>query len=424
MLLALLSAGSMWFYVRRVLVAHQLADAAALHRPRAILSDLYPRWLGARELLLHHRDPYSPEVTRDIQIGYYGRPLDPSRPNDPTDQQGFAYPVYVVFLLAPTIKLPFAVIQPVFRWLLVGLIATTLWAWMRFLQWRPSRPTWVTLLALTLGSFAAVQGILLQQLTVVVGALIAVCFVAVLDGQLLLGGILLAIATIKPQLVWPIAGWLSFWALSDWKERKGLVWGLGITATALIAGGEIVLPGWIGRFREAIVAYRQYTATQSVFERLTSPTIGTIINLFVLLALALVCWRMRKASLESAQFAITSSLVLAATVVIVSSVAPYNQILLLPAVLILLKNWSTLWSSSPLTRVASVIGSAFILWPWLSTLALLLASPLVPSETLQKAWAAPLYTSLAIPPCIVGLFALYLRNPIRETGKSESPGRP
>ena len=62
----------------------------------ADLSDLYPRWLGARELLLHHRDPYSPEVTREIQIGYYGRPLDPSRPQDPRDQQGFAYPAYVV----------------------------------------------------------------------------------------------------------------------------------------------------------------------------------------------------------------------------------------------------------------------------------------------------------------------------------------
>ena len=77
LLLALLFAGSMWFYVQRVLVPYQKADAAAHGRPRGNLSDLYPRWLGARELLLHHRDPYSPEVTREIQIGYYGRPLDP-----------------------------------------------------------------------------------------------------------------------------------------------------------------------------------------------------------------------------------------------------------------------------------------------------------------------------------------------------------
>ena len=91
----------------RILRAQQIADAAAHNRPRGNLSDLYPRWLGARELLRHGRNPYSAEITREIQQGYYGRPLDPARPDDPKDQQGFAYPAYVVFLLAPTVDLPF-----------------------------------------------------------------------------------------------------------------------------------------------------------------------------------------------------------------------------------------------------------------------------------------------------------------------------
>src|SRR5579864_854725 len=103
---ALIVSTAMWLYVNRVLVAHQRADAAVSHTPRGNLSDLYPRWLGSRELLLHAHDPYSKEVTRQIQAGYYGRPLDPSRPDDPKDQQAFAYPVYVAFLLAPTVYLP------------------------------------------------------------------------------------------------------------------------------------------------------------------------------------------------------------------------------------------------------------------------------------------------------------------------------
>ena len=57
----------MWCYVTRVLVPYQRADAAAHQRPRGNLSDLYPRWFGARELLLHHRNPYDPEVTRDLR---------------------------------------------------------------------------------------------------------------------------------------------------------------------------------------------------------------------------------------------------------------------------------------------------------------------------------------------------------------------
>ena len=97
LLAALLCAVSMWIFVQRVVVMYQISDAAATGRPRGNLSDLYPRWLGARELLLRGRDPYSLAVTREIQAGYYGRPLDPSRPSDPKDQQAFAYPVYVVF---------------------------------------------------------------------------------------------------------------------------------------------------------------------------------------------------------------------------------------------------------------------------------------------------------------------------------------
>src|SRR6202451_3044653 len=99
MVIALVCAAGVWLFLQRVMIPYQKADAAAHGRPRGNLSDLYPRWLGARELLLHHRDPYSPEVTQEIQAGYYGRVLDPDRTDDPRDQQGFAYPVYVVFLL-------------------------------------------------------------------------------------------------------------------------------------------------------------------------------------------------------------------------------------------------------------------------------------------------------------------------------------
>ena len=173
LLLALLFAGSMWFYVQEVLVPYQKVDAAARGRPRGNLSDLYPRWLGARELLLHHRDPYSPEVTREIQSGYYGRPLDPNRADDPKDQQGFVYPVHVVFLLAPTIGLPFSVVQAGFRWLLVILTFASVLLWLRVLRWRPSTTVTAVLVILTFGSFAVVQGIKLQQLSLVVSALMA-----------------------------------------------------------------------------------------------------------------------------------------------------------------------------------------------------------------------------------------------------------
>ncbi len=80
LIVAVLASASTWFYMNRILRAEQVADAAAHNRPRGNLSDLYPRWLGARELLMHGRNPYSADITREIQQGYYGRPLDPARP--------------------------------------------------------------------------------------------------------------------------------------------------------------------------------------------------------------------------------------------------------------------------------------------------------------------------------------------------------
>jgi hypothetical protein len=73
LVLAAVAAASMWFYVDRILVGYQVADAAAHERPRGNLSDLYPRWLGARELLLHQRNPYGDDIAIEIQKGYYRR---------------------------------------------------------------------------------------------------------------------------------------------------------------------------------------------------------------------------------------------------------------------------------------------------------------------------------------------------------------
>ncbi len=272
MLLALLFTGSMWFYVQKVLVPHQRLEAAAHAWPRGNLSDLYPRWLGARELLLRHRDPYSPEVTREIQIGYYGRPLDPARSEDPKDQQRFAYPVYVVFLMAPTIGLSFPQAQSCFRWLFVFLTLVSVPLWLRTARWKPTLAVTFILIILTFGSFAVVQGIKLQQLSLVVNGVLAASAAALVSGYFTLAGLLLALATFKPQLALPMAAWLGLWAVSDWRRRQGFVWsfafthgssagGVGICASGMdgaLSRSDLRLPGLHTR-RELVAGSPGYT---------------------------------------------------------------------------------------------------------------------------------------------------------------------
>jgi hypothetical protein len=396
----------MWIYVQRVQIPYQVADAAVHGKPRGNLSDLYPRWLGARELLLHHRDPYSLELTQEIQTGYYGRPLDPARPNDPKDEQRFAYPVYVAFLLAPTIHLPFQTVQAGFRWLLVILTAATVPLWFRALTWRPSG--WITaaLVLLTVGSFPAAQGIKLQQLSLLVSGLIAGCAAFLSAGYLFLAGVLLALATIKPQLTLPLAAWLIFWCLTEWRTRQRLIWGFVVTMTVLLAGAELILPGWIGRFVDGVSAYRQYAAAHgSLLDFLLTPKVGTVVTALLIAALALVGWFTRWHSAESEGFQITLALVLTVTLVVLPMFAPYNQLLLFPALLFAWIHRKELWRTRA-GRLAYGVALLLIIWPWLSSAGLDVASVMVAPATVQRLWALPIYTSPGIPLVVLLLLVL------------------
>jgi len=403
--IAIAASASTWFYMNRILVPQQVADAASHNRPRGNLSDLYPRWLGARELLVHGRNPYSTDITREIQQGYYGRPLDPTHAGDPRDQQAFAYPVYVVFLLAPAIHLPFGVLQIGFRFLLFVLAAASVLFWLRVLRWKVSCGTTLILVVLMLGWLPMVQGIKLQQLSLLVAGMLATCGACLTGGWLVAAGVLLALATIKPQLTWPLALWLLLWAASEWRVRRRFVFGFGLTMLLLLGGAELVLPGWIRMFVEAIGQYHQYTQNQSLLSVLLGPIPGRILAGGSLLVCAAVLWRERAEPAISGGFGRAFGLVLALTVVVVPMSALYNQVLLAPAILALIQSESSGASIRPAIRLVQVAGGILLTWPWIATLGLSAASFWLTSELRQRLWVLPFYSSLMLP---IVVFALAL----------------
>jgi hypothetical protein len=419
LLLALLCAGSMWFYVDLVLIGYQVRDAAAHERPRGNLSDLYPRWLGAKELLLHHRNPYSQDISVEIQQGYYGRALDPTRPNDPKDEQGFAYPVYVTFLLAPLVALPFHHVQILFHWLLLGLTVASVYLWLFVIGWRLSVVQTAAVALLTLGSFPGVQGIKLQQLTLLLAALLAAAAACVVSGNLLLAGALLALATIKPQLTWLLAAWLLVWAISNWRERRHLVYGFGIVMLLLLGGSEILLPGWLHMFVDALARYHRYTQNQSVLDQLLPWAFagkieaGKIVAGIAVLICAGVLWLARREAPDTPEFAIATVLVMALTVLVVPMSAPYNQVLLLPVVLVLVRDRDFFLSGSKALLLGWLAGSLALAWPWIASAGLsalyLFGSP----ASAQRGWKWPFFSTFAIPVLIFGLIFLQAQSRVR-----------
>ena len=410
---AALAAASMWFYVDHILVGFQVADAAAHERPRGNLSDLYPRWLGARELLLRRRNPYGDDITKEIQKGYYGRELDAKRPNDPKDQQGFAYPVYVVFLLAPLIGLPFHGVQLFFHWLLLALTAASVWLWLRALRWHLPPLAIVICIVFTLGCFPAVQGIKLQQLSLLVAALLAASAACASGGFLFCSGVLLALATIKPQLAWPLVAWMLLWAAGDWRKRRRFVFGLGIAISLLLAAAEIVLPGWLPRFVRALGQYHRYTQSQSVL--LLPWGISGIFIAAAVLACAWLLWKLRLVAPDGKDFGVATALVLALTVLVVPMYAPYNQLLLLPAILVVFRDGPELVSQSRGFRFLYIAGALALVWQWIASAGLSVAYLLGARAWAMTAWKAPFLATFTLPVFVFALVFLEVRGTVRES---------
>ena len=399
-----LMASAMWVWVQRIAIPHQQSESAAKGIPRGNLSDLYPRWLGARELLVRGRDPYGSDITREIQVGYYGRAIDPERPNDPKDQQAFAYPLYIVFLLAPTIGLPFPVVQKIFLWLLVILTAASVPFWVRALGWRLSTAWQLVWILLVTGCFPAIQGFKLHQLTLLVAAFVAAAIFAITRQHFVAAGVLLALASIKPQLVFLLVIWLSIWVWGNWRGRQRLFWSYAVSITVLVAGAELLLPGWIGEFRRASAAYYRYTGSgRSILDIALTPLFGRTVAAVAVVTMLVLVWRFRHAGEQSLEFRWSLALVLATTLVVIPMFAPYNQLLLVPALILIVGKFYELWRRGRIMRFLIVAAAVSVIWQWVAAGALVIAMAFLSRAIIQKGWAAPFYTSLAIPVTVLAV---------------------
>ncbi len=291
----------------------------------------------------------------------------------PRTRQGFAYPVYVVFLLAPLIGIPFPALLIIFYWSLVLLTAASVWLWLRALRWRLPLMAVAGGMVLTLGSFPAVQGIKLQQLSLLVAALLAGSSACVASGFLFCGGALLALATIKPQLAWPLVAWMLLWAA----ERLARATKVGVWVRAIdgsVAGAARRSSCRVGGecLPQAIGQYHHYTQNQSVLEVMLNEIFGSaasgvtgrlgaqILAGIAVLACVPVLWKLRRRAADASGFGCATALVLAVTVLVVPMYAPYNQVLLLPAILLLVRERAVFLSRSRGRRLAYLAGAC--LW--------------------------------------------------------------
>jgi hypothetical protein len=324
-------------------------------------NDFYPRWRGTRALILERRDPYSEEVTLEIQKAMYGRPA-----REDEDQVAFAYPLYVSLLVLPFSLLPYPVAQAFWLSTLVLATLAALIFILRTVDWVPS-PLQLTGLALwSVLFYPTARSLVLGQLSILVLALLALSLWAMRQGRPYLAGCSLAVATIKPQMVFLVVPFLLLFSVRRARHRT-LVGFLSFMA-ALLTITSVVLPSWIPSFITGLTSYQSYT---SIYREGRSP-LGVLVGYFLpsepaslatsliavlLLAGLIYVWVLSLKRPDTWCKALTLTIVV--TLILPAQTGTTNQVLLLVPIVYLLARWRAnraIWLS---------LASVLLIGPWI-----------------------------------------------------------
>jgi len=297
-------------------------------------SDLYAPWYGSR-VLMQHQSPYSSDVTRQIQMLYYGRPLLRG------DEQRFAYPAYVSLLFLPVLIFPFQVAQLLMIMLLVLSMCVLVRLSISMVEAATSPDPPLSnsaIMILTLISPPVLCGLLLQQVALLVELLIIATLWMIARRKYLGAGFLLALATSKPQLALIPVIWLVVWSLGKWRERWKFILSFIVSSFLLVAYAAFFAgPTWVLQWLKGLVAYRGYAhGAVSVLELISGARLGPIVSALALLCLFSYMIVHRKVGSDSVDFLEVSFLLLALSLLVVPTLLSlFNYVLLIPGILLI-----------------------------------------------------------------------------------------
>jgi hypothetical protein len=415
--LAVVGAGSMLYYHLRLFMPHVEKAQAAKHLAGeySFGNDFYPIWLTSRQWLHERRDPYSPALTREIQIGLFGRPLDSQFSTDPpNDYRTFAYPAFTDLLLWPVSEIPFRTLRIVWVALLTALLAAAVVFWVRALSWHVSGVALAIMLLLTLCSYQELEGLYAGQLGLLVGFLLAASLLALLRNRQLLAGTLMALAMIKPQMVLLAILYLFLWSANDWRRRRRFMVAFLATMFLLIAASLAVWPRWIQSWGSVVMGYPRYSTPPLAKELLGSSLgshVGTPLIVLLLMAALVLAWRGRAAAAGSYEFWLTLSTLLAlTTITLLPGQSVCDHVILLPGIFLLAcRNASH--NSTRIFRALFAVAAAVLLWPWVAAVGLVGLHPFLRPELFysKALFVLPLRTAAPFPFVVLALLALSIR---------------
>jgi hypothetical protein len=328
-------------------------------RPGA--NDFYSRWVGGCALLREGLNPYSEEVTLRIQQGMYGRPAGPDE-----DQVAFAYPLYSLLFFFPLCATEdYALVQAAWLWLLlIALLAATA-LWMQIIRWRPQRWLWLLALLWTVLMYHSFRALILGQFAVWVLLALVAALWALQRGHDGWAGLLLALSTVKPQLVYLAIPWILLWAAG---QRRWRLWiGFLVSMAGLVLGAMLLVPTWIPDFVRQATAYPDYTVYGSLAWIVVrqwlglGPTVEYLVMGLLILGALILAWRLWRAGFRHMLWLL--GLLLLLTNLVTPRIATTNYLLLIPYALWGMRQMQIRWPTWGTWAAVGFLGVSFVgLW--------------------------------------------------------------
>lgn len=399
--LACMGSASMVYYELAMFVPHMLESRASVGLGRGELygNDFYPVWLTTRESGNGDRDLYGRDMTRKIQSGLFGRPLEQqNRTDPPTAYRQYAYPAFTNLLLWPSALLGFPCLRIALTLLFPVLTAISVWMWVKALSW-DIRPIWLAaLIIFTLGSHQLLEAFYALQPGLFVAFFLAGAALAIRSERLMLAGVLCSLTLMKPQVTGLALVYLLLWSFSD-RGRARLWQGFTAIAVWLMAASLWIWPHWVTEWVAVLFGYQQYAPPPLVKVLLGSHVpnyVGDIIIAVLLVVGVAVAWANRHASPETDKFWFTVSLLLGITAIaLLPEQAIYDETILVPGILILVR-------ARPTARIPQVLWyvvAILLFWPFVAAFLLLIVRPVLSPAVLY----APVVNEVALPFAVLAM---------------------
>ena len=140
---------------------------------------------------------------------------------------------------------------------------------------------------------------------------------------------------------------------------------------------------------------------------------GQILAAIAVIACVPLLWKLRVRAADASGFSCATALTLALAVLVVPMYAPYNQVLLLPAILLLVRERAAFLSRSRGRRLACRLGALVLGWQWVASLGLTMTYWLVSRDLAFRGWEWPFFATFALPVWVFALIFFYVNDECR-----------